>query len=158
LPRLSWCRVAERDVEVCGSDSGTLRLRLLGSACEGCAGGCAGRCNLFANDAAGEFTMAAPPGLAAPLGQRLRLSLDDTTLRRAAWRGYGMAWLGLLLGAGLGFGVGQLWGRHVDVLTLLGLAAGTFAAALSSKRHLPQPRLRLPDGSPSTAVTTSDRP
>ena len=36
--------VAEREVEVCGSEAGQLRLRLLGSACEGCAGSCAGRC------------------------------------------------------------------------------------------------------------------
>jgi hypothetical protein len=150
--------VAERDVEVCGSDAGHLRLRLLGSACDGCAGGCAGRCNLFATDQAGEFAMAAPPGLPVVPGERLRLCLDDASLRRAAWRGYGLAWLGLLAGAGLGFGVGQLWGRHGDVLTLLGLLAGTFAAVQSSKRHLPEPRLQRP-GTPSSIVpSTSDRP
>jgi hypothetical protein len=136
--------MAERDVEVCGSEAGVLRLRLLGSACEGCAGGCAGRCNLFATNGAGEFALPAPSGLPVHPGQRLRLCLDDAGLRRAAWRGYGVAWLGLLAGAGLGFGLGHLWGRHADALTLLGLLAGTFAAVYSSKRHLPEPSLRLP--------------
>jgi hypothetical protein len=150
--------MAERDVEVCGHEAGQLKLRLLGSACEGCAGGCAGRCNLFATNDAGEFALPAPAGLAVRDGQRLRLCLDDASLRRAAWRGYGVAWLGLMFGAGLGFGLGQLWGRHGDLLTLLGLVAGTFAAVLSSKRHLPEPRLRLPDNSLFPAESTSDRP
>ena len=145
-------------MEVCGSEAGQLRLRLLGSACEGCAGGCAGRCNLFATNVAGEFALPAPAGLPVVVGQRLRLCLDDASLRRAAWRGYGLAWLGLVAGAGLGFGLGQLWGRHADVLTLLGLLAGTFAAVLSSKRHLPEPHLQLP-GTPFPPVpSTSDRP
>lgn len=150
--------MAERDVEVCGHEAGQLTLRLLGSACEGCAGGCAGRCNLFATNDAGEFALPAPTGLAVRDGQRLRLCLDDASLRRAAWRGYGVAWLGLMFGAGLGFGLGQLWGRHGDLLTLLGLVAGTFFAVLSSKRHLPEPRLRLPDNSLFPAESTSDRP
>lgn len=150
--------MAERDVEVCGSEAGQLRLRLLGSACDGCAGGCAGRCSLFAANHAGEFALPAPADLPVHAGQRLRLCLDDASLRRAAWRGYGMAWLGLVLGAGLGFGLGQLWGRYVDVLTLAGLLAGTFAAVLSSKRHLPEPQLRLPEVSLPPVPSTSDRP
>lgn len=150
--------MAERDVEVCGVQAGQLRLRLLGSACDGCAGGCAGRCSLFAGNDAGEFAMPAPAGLVAAPGQRLRLCLDDASLRRAAWRGYGLAWLGLMIGAGLGFGLGQLWGRHGDVLALLGLVAGTFAAVLSSKRHLPEPQLRHPDSSLPLVPSTSDRP
>jgi len=150
--------VAERDVEVCGSEAGQLRLRLLGSACDGCSGGCGGRCSLFATNTAGEFEMPAPRDLPVTIGQPLRLCLDDASLRRAAWRGYGLAWLGLLLGAGLGFGAGLLWGRYIDVLTLLGLVAGTFAAVLSSKRHLPEPQLR-PSGQPIPYVpSTSDRP
>jgi hypothetical protein len=91
-------------------------------------------------------------------GQRLRLCLDDASLRRAAWRGYGLAWLGLLAGAALGFGLGQLWGRYVDALTLVGLVAGTFAAVQSSKRHLPEPRLRLPPVPLPPVPSTSDRP
>lgn len=145
-------------MEVRGSEAGQLRLRLLGTACDGCAGGCAGRCNLFATDDAGEIAVPAPAGLTVAAGQRLRLCLDDATLRRAAWRGYGVAWLGLLAGAGLGFVLGQLWGRHVDALTLLGLVAGTFAAALSSKRHLPEPNVRLPDHPLPLVPSTSDRP
>lgn len=150
--------MAERDVEVRGSEAGLVRLRLLGSACEGCAGGCAGRCNLFATDEVGEFAVPAPADLPVAVGQRLRLCLDDASLRRAAWRGYGIAWLGLMAGAGLGFGLGQLWGRHVDLLTLLGLLAGTFAAVQASKRHLPEPRLRLPDSSLPFVPSSSDRP
>lgn len=150
--------MAERDVEVCGTDAGQLRLRLLGSACDGCAGGCAGRCNLFATNQAGEFAMAAPHGDTVAIGERLRLCLDDATLRRAAWRGYGLAWLGLLLGAGVGFGIGHGWGRHQDLLTLLGLVAGTFAAVLASKRHLPEPRLQRRHEPHPPVPSTSDRP
>jgi hypothetical protein len=150
--------MAERDVEVCGRDAGQLRLRLLGSACDGCSGGCAGRCNVFATDRAGEFSLPAPAGLDVADGQRLRLCLDDAGLRRAAWRGYGLAWLGLLAGACLGYGLGQLWGRHGDLLTLLGLVGGTFAAVHSSKRHLPEPRLRLPDSPVPPVPRTSESP
>jgi len=150
--------LAERDVEVCGSSAGQLRLRLLGSACDGCSGGCAGRCSLFATNSDGEFEMPAPRNLPVTIGQPLRLCLDDASLRRAAWRGYGLAWLGLLLGAGLGYGAGLLAGRYTDVLTLLGLVAGTFAAVQSSKRHLPQPQLRR-SGRPVPYVSSmSDRP
>lgn len=150
--------MAERDVEVCGTEAGQLRLRLLGSACDGCAGGCAGRCSLFATNAAGEFAMAAPHDRPVCVGETLRLCLDDASLRRAAWRGYGLAWLGLLLGAGLGFGAGQLLGRHGDVLTLMGLVGGTFAAVLSSKRHLPEPQLRSAGQPFPFAPRMSDRP
>ncbi|MBW8368545.1 MAG: SoxR reducing system RseC family protein [Arenimonas sp.] len=150
--------MAERDVEVCGSAAGRLRLRLLGSACDGCSGGCAGRCSLFATNASGEFEMPAPVHLPVSIGQPLRLCLDDASLRRAAWRGYGMAWLGLLLGAGLGFGAGLLWGRHADLLTLLGLVGGTFAAVRSSKACLPEPQLRLPGRPVPFVPSMSDRP
>ena len=142
--------MAERDVEVCGSEAGQLRLRLLGSACDGCAGGCAGRCSLFAANSAGEFALPAPAGLPVQAGQRLRLCLDDASLRRAAWRGYGMAWLGLMVGAALGFGLGQLWGRYVDLLTLAGLRGRNFCrravlqaplagAAAAASGHSPSP-------------------
>ena len=150
--------MAERNVEVSAIGGGQLRLRLLGSACDGCSGGCAGRCSLFAANDAGEFTMPAPHGVPLSAGETLRLCLDDASLRRAAWRGYGMAWLGLLVGAGLGFGVGAMLGRHGDVLTLLGLAAGTFVAALASKRHFPEPTLRRDCPVPSLVPSTSDRP
>ena len=150
--------MAERRVEVVAMDAGELRLRLLGSACEGCSGGCAGRCNLFATDDGGEFRMRVPPAGRFAVGQQARLQLDDSGLRRAAWRGYGLAWLGLMIGAGLGATLGAMLGRHADLLTLIGLLAGTFAAVRFSKRHLPEPRLEVAvphDPSPSS---TSDRP
>ena len=150
--------MAEREVRVCSAAHGRIRLRLLGSACSDCAGGCAGRCSLFSADAAGEIEMAAPPGLPVTTGQTLRLWLDDASLRRAAWRGYGLAWLGLLVGAGLGYGLGLLWGHHVDVLTLLGLLGGTFAAVRSSKRHLPEPELRPAGPEIPIVPSMSDRP
>lgn len=143
---------------VCGTESGRLRLRLVGSACAGCAGGCAGRCSLFATDDAGEFTLPASGDMAVAIGDTLRLRLDDASLRRAAWRGYGMAWLGLMLGAGLGFGLGHLLGRHADVLTLLGVLGGTFAAVIASKRHLPEPTLHRPGTDTFLLTRTSDRP
>ena len=150
--------MAEREVVVCGSDAGRIRLRLLGSACEGCAGGCGGRCSLFATDDAGEITLPASGALPVSVGDTLRLRLDDASLRRAAWRGYGLAWLGLMLGAGLGFGVGQLLGSYVDILTLAGLACGTFAAVMASSATCPNPRCTGPGLTPFLLTRTSDRP
>jgi hypothetical protein len=135
--------MAERQVEVVAVTDGELRLRLLGSACDGCTGGCGGRCSLFATDEDGEFRMASPAAQQFAVGQRAHLRLDDSGLRRAAWRGYGLAWAGLLLGAIAGAGVGLWLGRHEDLLTLAGLLAGTFAAVRFSKRHLPEPRLEV---------------
>lgn len=150
--------MAERRVEVVAVDAGELRLRLLGSACEGCSGGCGGRCNLFATDAGGEFRMAAPPSRHFAVGQQARLTLDDSGLRLAAWRGYGLAWLGLMIGAGLGAAIGAMFGQHADLLTLAGLLAGTFAAVRFSKRHLPEPRLDAAAPDEFSPSSTSDRP
>lgn len=133
--------MAERRVEVVAADAGGLRLRLLGSACDGCAGGCGGRCSLFATDGDGEFRMQSPTDQSFVAGQHARLQLDDAGLRRAAWRGYGVAWLGLMIGTGLGAAIGALSGSHADLSTLIGLLAGTFVAVRFSKRHLPEPRL-----------------
>lgn len=150
--------MAEREVEVHAASAGELRLRLLGSACAGCSGGCAGRCSLFATGTDGEFRMARPADCTAAVGQRLRLQIDDASLRRAAWQGYGLAWLGLLVGAAAGYALGTLWLGYPDLLTLLGLLSGTFAAVLFSKRHLPEPRL-LPAGQgDSPHFRTSDCP
>lgn len=150
--------MAEREVELSGHDAGRLHLRLLGPACDGCQGGCAGRCNLFATDDAGDFTMAEPEGFDARVGDRLRLQLDDAGLRRAAWQGYGLAWLGLLLGAATGRVLGLAWPVHADLLTLAGLVAGTFSAVRFSKRHLPEPRLLPATGPDPLQPCTSDRP
>lgn len=150
--------MAERRVEVVAVDGGELRLRLLGSACEGCAGGCGGRCNLFATDGGGEFRMPAPASPDFVPGQQARLQLDDAGLRHMAWRGYGVAWAGLLIGASAGAALGRVWPPYADALTLTGLLAGTFAAVRFSKRHLPEPRLQAatPDELPLSNL--SDRP
>jgi hypothetical protein len=133
--------MAERRAQVVRVSDGELGLRLLGRACDGCVGGCGGRCNLFASDEQQVFPLATSNAHDYAVGQQLRLQLDEATLRRAAWRGYGLAWLGLVGGAGLGAAVGAAWGRHADLLTLCGLLLGTFAAVGFSKRHLPEPRL-----------------
>lgn len=150
--------MAERRVEVLAVADGALRLRLLGDACDGCVGGCGGRCNLFAGDRDREFLLATASARDYAAGQSLRLQLDDAALRRAAWRGYGLAWLGLMCGAGLGAAIGVAWGRHADLLTLGGLLLGTFAAVRLSKRHLPEPRLAADASEPLSPLSTSDRP
>lgn len=133
--------MAERDVEVVAIGGDGLRLRLLGSACDGCSGGCGGRCSLFGSDAGGELSLPLPPTLAVHAGQRLRLVLDDRRLRAAAWRGYGGAWFGLVFGAAAGRALGFAWPAHADLLTLAGLVSGTFLAVAFSKRRLPEPQL-----------------
>ncbi len=138
--------MAERDVEVLAVAADGLRLRLLGRACDGCSG-CGGRCNLFGGDTDGEVSMPAPAGFPVRADQRLRLVLDDAALRAAAWRGYGHAWAGLLLGAAAGRGIATAWPGHVDLLTLAGLVSGTFLAVALSNRHLPEPRLLAMDES-----------
>ena len=149
--------MAEREVEVTDAGGTQLRLRLLGDRCDGCSGGCAGRCNLFASNDAGEFLLDAPAGHAVREGERYRLALDDEGLRRAAWQGYGRALLGLLGGAILGHLVGAAWPPGRDVLTLAGLLAGTFLAVMASKRHLPAPRL-LPASGESPLPCKSECP
>ncbi|MFY2764520.1 SoxR reducing system RseC family protein [Arenimonas sp. MALMAid1274] len=133
--------MAERQVLVQAVTPEGLRLRLLGSACAGCQGGCGGRCSLFATGADGDLLLPCPPGAVPRVGDQLRLRIDDVQLRRSAWRGYGLAWLGLVAGAAVGHGFGLLWPAASNLLTLAGLAAGTFLAVLSSKRHLPEPSL-----------------
>lgn len=132
--------MAEREAEVLGCADGRLSLRLLGSACEGCVGGCGGRCNLFA-DPAGVVELEVPADAVHPPGERLRLALDDEALRRAAWRGYGRVLLGLLAGAAVGHVLGRALGVYEDVLSLCGLVLGTFLAARLSKPRMPMPVL-----------------
>lgn len=139
--------MAEREAEVLAHADGRLSLRLLGSACEGCVGGCGGRCNLFAGDGQGVVELDAPGDTRYLPGQRLLVSMDDAALRLAAWRGYGRVLLGLLAGAALGHGLGLWLGRDADLLSLAGLLLGTFLAAGFSKQHLPGPAL-LPPRSP----------
>lgn len=133
--------MAERDAEVVHARGRRLSLRLLGSACDGCAGGCGGRCNVFAGTGRDDFELDVDDASEYVPGSRLRLRLDDQALRRAAWRGYGRVLLGLLAGAVAGQLLGLAWGRHADVLTLAGLLAGTLSVARFSKPHLPGPEI-----------------
>lgn len=133
--------MAERDAEVIGAQGRRLSLRLLGTACDGCSGGCGGRCSLFAGGAHDAFELDVDDSAAFPPGRRLRLRLDDQALRQAAWRGYGRVLLGLLAGAVLGQLLGLAWGRHTDLLTLVGLLSGTLLAARLSKPRLPEPEI-----------------
>lgn len=150
--------MAERRAQVLSVSGDELRLRLLGSACEGCVGGCGGRCNLFAGDGDQVFRLVTPTAGDYAQGQQLRLQLDEADLRRAAWRGYGAAWLGLVVGAGLGAAIGAASGRHADVATLCGLLLGTFAAVRFSKRHLPEPRLAAEGADTPSPLTPSETP
>lgn len=145
--------MAERRARLLAVESGRLRLQLLGSTCSGC-GGCGGRCNLFAADERGELSLPAPADFAPAPGQELVLSLDDEGLSRLAWRGYGLALSGLLLGAVLGRGLAWLLGAPADPATAIGLLAGTFLAVRLSKQRLPVPALRA-SGAPAPASTDS---
>ncbi|MDY0022036.1 SoxR reducing system RseC family protein [Arenimonas caeni] len=133
--------MAEREAVVVSCAGGRLGLRLLGSACDGCVGGCGGRCNLFAGDGQGVVELEVPADARHPPGQRLRVAMDDAALRRAAWRGYGRVLLGLLAGAAAGQALGLWLGRHADALSLAGLVLGTFLVARFSKPRLPGPVL-----------------
>lgn len=133
--------MAEREAEVLACGDGRLSLRLLGSACDGCVGGCGGRCNVFAGDGDGVIELDVPAGARHPAGERLRVALDDAALRHAAWRGYGRVLLGLLAGAALGHALGRLLDVPPDLPSLAGLVLGTFLAARFSKPRLPEPVL-----------------
>lgn len=137
--------MAERDAEVLAVQGRRLSLRLLGSACDGCAGGCGGRCSLFVSAAGDGFELEVRDASSFPPGQRLRLRLDDAALRQAAWRGYGRALLGLLAGTVLGHFVGLALGHYGNVLTLAGLLSGTLLAVRFSKPRLPEPEI-IPAG------------
>lgn len=133
--------MAERDVEVVGASGRRLSLRLLGSACDGCAGGCGGRCSLFVGTGDQGFELEVDGAGGFPPGQRLRLRIDDQALRQAAWRGYGRVLLGLLAGALSGHVLGLALGQYGNVLTLAGLLSGTLLAARFSKPRLPEPQI-----------------
>ncbi|KFN43739.1 hypothetical protein N790_10880 [Arenimonas malthae CC-JY-1] len=150
--------MAEREAEVRSRQGDELGLALLGSACEGCAGGCRGRCNLFATGQDGVFHLAVADAESYAPGQRLRLSIDDEALRRAAWRGYGVALLGLLLGAAAGHGLGRALGGPADLFALAGLVLGTFLAARVSKPALPEPRVERAGSVLPPESSRSDRP
>lgn len=132
--------MAERRAEILAVDGDALQLRLLEGVCSGCRDGCGGRCQLFA-PAGGPECRVMASGVASGLrpGQTVVLELDDEALRRAAWRGYGLALAGLVLGALAGHGVASALGRDGDLPALAGLVSGTLFAARVTKRRWPGP-------------------
>lgn len=133
--------MAERAARISEVFDGRATLRLLGSRCVDCSAGCGGRCNLFASDDAGSLSISAVGLRADDVGREVMLRLDDVALRRAAWSGYGLALVGLLLGAAVGAGVGLRFPALQDVLTLAGLLAGTFIAIAIQNPRTPEPQL-----------------
>lgn len=133
--------MAEREAQVTGLANGQVRLRTDAAACRGCRIGCGGRCNVFRSDAAGEITLPLPAHAQLGIGDRVRLAVDEVALRRAAFAGYGLALLGLLAGAGAGFGLAAISGLPRDPMTLIGLVAGTVWMLRRSKRYVFEPRL-----------------
>jgi positive regulator of sigma E activity len=139
--------MAEREAQVMAVTSGQVRLRTDAATCRGCRIGCGGRCNVFRSNEAGEITLPLPEHAHLGVGDHVRLAVDEVALRRAAFTGYGLALLGLLAGAGIGFGLAAISGLPRDPLTLIGLVAGTVWMLQRSKRHELQPHLeKLEDG------------
>lgn len=152
--------VAARRAEVLAVAGDALHLRLLEGACSGCGDGCGGRCQLFAPAGGSEFALPRPDTGAGFLpGQTVMLELDVAALRRAAWRGYGLALAGLLVGALAGQGVAAALGRDGDLPVLAGLVAGTLLAARATKRRWPDPSPSVrPLASTPSGIQESDRP
>lgn len=128
----------ERIAEVVGESDGRWQLRPISAACSGCDSGCGGRCRLFLGSSTGRISVPVPLHPDLRPGQQVALRIEEDALGRAAWRGYGLALLGLLVGALLGAGLaGRLFpASWRDASTLVGLLAGTFLAAFLSKRHV----------------------
>lgn len=140
--------MAERDARVTSVVSGQVSLQTDASTCRGCRIGCGGRCNVFRSDQAGAITLPLPLGAQLGVGDRVRLEVDEVALRRAAFAGYGLALVGLVAGAAIGFGVAELAGLPRDPLTLLGLSAGTVWMLHRSKRHDFAPHLEKLEDDP----------
>ena len=132
--------MAERRARIVSLEPGRVRVSLEGEACRDCSMGCQGRCNVFAGDETNELELAVPlPD--KRVGDTLVLQLDDDALRNAAWLAYGRALLGLLIGSGVGFALGQVFGRAGDLLTLAGLVCGTFLPVYFSKPQTFEPKI-----------------
>jgi positive regulator of sigma E activity len=127
--------VAEREIEIIGVDARGVVLRALG-ACSDCTG-CGGRCDLFRSigpDAEARLPLelfAEPP---RP-GERWHIILADRELLAQAWAGYGLALVGLVLGAALGYGLTPGSGAARDLATAIGALSGTLLALRFSKRR-----------------------
>jgi len=149
--------MAERDALVLESRLGFIRLQPLTGACRDCSSGCGGRCSLFATNKAIEIELSHIDAVFAS-GTRVCLSIDDIALRQAAWCGYGLALIGLLAGAAVGHAAGIAFGRGENLLAMLGLVAGTFAAMFFSKRLIPAPIITATadDGPVKSATNPSE--
>lgn len=145
--------MAERHAVIDSIDGDLVRLRSL-ARCSDC-GGCGGRCDLFRSPAGDELTLQRSSFEVDPVpGEPVRLLLSDRWLRQSAWQVYGLATLGMLVGAGLGWLAGRWLNTGVDLPTLAGAFAGTLWAIRGSKHRLPQIRavpLRDADSPPSPA-------
>ncbi|MEZ5464365.1 MAG: SoxR reducing system RseC family protein [Lysobacteraceae bacterium] len=131
--------MAERRAVIDSVDGDVVRLRAL-ERCSDC-GGCGGRCDLFRSATGDELTLARSSFDADPApGDPVRLMLSDRWLRQSAWRVYGLATLGLLGGAGIGWLLARLLNVGVDLPTLIGAVIGTLWSVRGSKHRLPQIR------------------
>ena len=131
--------MAERRAVIDSIDGERVRLRAL-ERCSDC-GGCGGRCDLFRSPSGDEFTLDRASFDVEPMpGQPVQLLLSDRWLRQSAWQVYGLATLGLLAGAGVGWQTGWLLDTGIDLTTLIGAVAGTLWAIRGSKLRLPRIR------------------
>lgn len=137
--------MAERRAVIDAVEGNSVRLRAL-ERCSDC-GGCGGRCDLFRGSAGDELILDRASFSVEPIpGDSVRLLLSDRWLRQSAWQVYGMATLGMLLGAGLGWLAGYWLNNAVDPLTLIGAVVGTLIAIRGSKNRLPAIRAVPLDG------------
>ena len=145
--------MAERRAVIDAVDGDVVRLRAL-ERCSDC-GGCGGRCDLFRTPAGDELTLDRQCFDREPVpGEPVQLLLSDRWLRQSAWQVYGMATLGMLLGAGLGWLAGYWLNSMADLLTLVGAVAGTLIAIRGSKNRLPDIRAVPLDGAAPRRVET----
>ncbi len=146
--------MAERRAVIDAIDGDIVRLRAL-ERCSDC-GGCGGRCDLFRSPSGNEFTLDRDSFDADPVpGQSVVMLLSDRWLRQSAWQVYGLATLGLLAGAALGWLIGHLLGIGVDLPTVVGAALGTLWAIRGSKQRLPRIRA-VPLDAPTSRCPAAD--
>lgn len=143
--------MAERRARVLAVEPENIILELDSAPCEGCSIGCRGRCNLFSPDSRGRFLLPSAQCPAVLAGDDVLLALDEDQLRRAGYRGYGIALIGLVLGAAVGAGAAAMLagsGLKVDpdLPTFLGMVGGVAIAVARSRQYDIQPTVRKVEG------------
>lgn len=133
--------MAEREGIIVAIDALEVRLRPAAAVCAGCSIGCGGKCNVFQSDTSGDITLARRDDSRLQVGDRVRVHIDELALRRAAFAGYGIALLGLVLGAAAGYATALWLDISRDPATLLGLIGGTVLALRYSKHHRIDPMI-----------------